>query len=51
MYMTLIGTRNLLDMIPYRHFEYILGSLHGSMTEEECKELLPYRVAGKINRG
>ena len=38
-------------MAPYNYFEYILPRLHGNMTEEEYKELLPYKVAGKINWG
>jgi transposase len=50
-YMTLIGSCNLLGMAPYNYFEYILPRLHGSMTEEEYRELLPYKVAEKISRG
>jgi hypothetical protein len=50
-YMTLIGSCNLLGIAPYRYFKYILPRLHDNMTKEEYKELLPYKVAEKINQG
>jgi len=51
LYMTLIGSCNLLGIAPYKYFEYILPRLHGNMTREEYKELLPYKVAEKISQG
>ena len=48
LYMTLVGSCNLLGIAPYRYFEYILPRLHDNMTKEEYKELLPYKVAKKI---
>ena len=50
-YMTLIGSCNLLGIAPYKYFEYILPRLHGNMTEEEYKELLPYKAAKEIKKG
>ena len=51
MYMTLIGSCSLLGIAPYKYFEYILPRLHGNMTEEEYKELLPYKAAKEIKKG
>jgi transposase len=51
LYMTLIGSCNLLGIAPYKYFEYILPRLNGNMTKEEYKELLPYKVVGKISQG
>ncbi len=50
-YMTLIGSCNLLGIAPYKYFEYIQQRLHNNMTEEEYKELLPYKVAKEIRKG
>ena len=50
-YMTLIGSCSLLGIAPYKYFEYILPRLHGNMTEEEYKELLPYKAAKEIKKG
>ena len=47
----LIGSCNLLGIAPYKYFEYILPRLHGSMTNEEYEELLPYKVVEKISQG
>jgi len=50
-YMTLIGSCNLLGVAPYKYFEHILPRLREGMTKEEYEELLPYKVARKIRRG
>ena len=50
-YMTLIGSCNLLGIAPYKYFEYILPRLHGGMSAEEYERLLPYRVAEEIRKG
>lgn len=47
-YMTLIGSCNLLGIAPYRYFGYILPKLNGNMTNEEYEQLLPYKVAEKL---
>ncbi len=50
-YMTLIGSCNLLGLAPYRYFEYILPRLREAMTKEKYEELLPYKVAKEIRKG
>ena len=50
-YMTLIGSCNLLGIAPYKYFEYILPRLHGNMTKQDYEKLLPYKVAKEIRKG
>ena len=50
-YMTLVGSCNLLGIAPYRYFEHILPRLHDGMTAGEYERLLPYRVAEEIRKG
>lgn len=49
-YMTLIGSCNLLGIAPYRYFEYILPRLHENMETEQYDLLLPYKVAEKLKK-
>jgi transposase len=51
LYMTLIGSCNLLGIAPYKYFEYILPRLHGNMTKQDYEKLLPYKVAKEIRKG
>ena len=51
LYMTLIGSCNLLGIAPYKYLEYVLPRLHDNMTKKEYEELLPYKVAEKISQG
>ena len=44
-YMTLIGSCNLLGIAPYKYFEYILPRLRDDMTTEQLTAMLPYKVA------
>ena len=50
-YMTLVGSCNLLGIAPYKYFEYILPRMREGMTKEEYEKLLPYRVAEEIRKG
>ena len=45
LYLTLIGSCNLLGIDPLRYFNEILPKIHRDMTSEECEALLPYSVA------
>lgn len=49
-YMTLVGSCNLLGIAPYKYFEYILPKLHNGMKKEDYQELIPYRVAEAIDK-
>ena len=44
-YMTLIGSCNLLGIAPYKYFEYILPRLRDDMTTDQLTAMLPYKVA------
>lgn len=46
-YLTLIGSCNLLDIAPYRYFVTILPRLRDKMKPEEYTALLPYKIAGQ----
>ncbi len=47
-YLTLVGSCNLLGIAPYRYFMTILPRLHNNMTTEEYEKLLPYKIAEEI---
>lgn len=44
-YMTFVGSCNLLGITPYSYFMTILPRLHQGMTAEEYEKLLPYKIA------
>ena len=47
-YLTLIGSCNLLGITPYEYFMTILPRLKPTMTDEDYKQLLPYKIAEEI---
>ena len=47
-YLTLIGSCNLLGIAPYKCFEYVPPRLTPNMKDEEYTLLLPYNVAELI---
>lgn len=47
-YLTLIGSCNMLGIEPYRYFMAILPRLHDDMTTEQLAALLPYKVAEEL---
>ena len=49
-YLTLIGSCNLLGVAPYRYFETILPRLHDGMKDKEYTELLPYKIAEQMKK-
>ena len=49
-YMTLVGSCNLLGIAPYVYFNIILPRLHGGMVTEDYERLLPYRIAKELGR-
>lgn len=44
-YLTLIGSCNMLGIEPYKYFETILPRLRDNMTTEQLTAMLPYKVA------
>ena len=50
-YLTLIGSCNLLGITPYKYFETILPRLHDKMSCDEYMALLPYRIAEEMKKG
>ena len=49
-YLTLVGSCNLLGIAPYKYFCDILPKLHENMTPDEYEQLLPYRIAEKMKK-
>ena len=49
-YLTLVGSCNLLGIAPYKYFCHILPRLHENMTYDEYTQLLPYKVAEQIKK-
>ena len=47
-YLTLIGSCNMLGIEPYKYFETILPRLSDGMTTEQLTALLPYKVAEEL---
>jgi hypothetical protein len=47
-YLTLIGSCNMLGIEPYKYFETILPRLSDGMTTEQLTALLPYEVAEEL---
>ena len=47
-YLTLIGSCNMLGIEPYKYFETILPRLHDNMTTEQLTAMLPYKVAEEL---
>ena len=47
-YLTLIGSCNMLGIEPYKYFETILPRLSDGMTTEQLTALLPYKVAKEL---
>lgn len=50
LYMTFVGSCNLLGIAPYVYFSTILPRLHDDMTTEEYESLLPYRIAEELKK-
>ena len=50
LYMTFVGSCNLLGIAPYVYFNTILPRLHSNMTTEEYESLLPYRIAEELKK-
>lgn len=50
LYMTFVGSCNLLGIPPYVYFNTILTRLHANMTKEEYESLLPYRIAEELKK-
>ena len=44
-YLTLIGSCNMLGIEPYKYFEIILPRLREGLTTEQLTAMLPYKVA------
>ena len=49
-YMTFVGSCNLLGIAPYIYFNTILPRLHSYMNTEEYERLLPYRIAEELKK-
>ena len=47
-YLTLIGSCNMLGIEPYKYFETILPRLRDNMTTEQLTAMLPYKVAEEL---
>jgi transposase len=47
-YLTLIGSCNLLHIAPYKYFCTILPKLHADMSPDEYSQLLPYKIAQQM---
>ena len=47
-YLTLIGSCNMLGIEPYKYFEAILPRLRDNMTTEQLTTMLPYKVAEEL---
>ena len=47
-YLTLIGSCNMLGIEPYKYFETILPRLRDNMTPEQLTAMLPYKVAEEL---
>ena len=47
-YLTLVGSCNLLGIAPYQYFCTILPRLHANMTYDEYTQLLPYKIAEQM---
>lgn len=47
-YLTLIGSCNMLGIEPYKYFMNILPRLRDNMTSEQLTAMLPYKVAEEI---
>ena len=47
-YLTFIGSCNMLGIDPYKYFETILPRLSDGMTTEQLTALLPYKVAEEL---
>lgn len=45
LWLTLVGSCNLLGIAPYRYFMYVLPRIKKTMTDDDWRKLLPYRVA------
>ena len=49
-YLTLVGSCNLLGIAPYKYFCDILPKLHENMTSDEYALLLPYKIAEQMKK-
>lgn len=47
-YLTLIGSCNMLGIEPYKYFMTILPRLRDNMTKEQLTAMLPYKVAEEL---
>ena len=47
-YLTLIGSCNLLGIAPYEYFITILPRLRPTMTQDDYEQLLPYKIAEEL---
>ena len=47
-YLTFIGSCNLLGITPQKYFETVLSRLNENMTAEQYEALLPYRIAAEL---
>lgn len=50
LYMTLVGSCNLLGIAPYQYFMTILPKLHEKMTADEYGMLLPHKIAEYLRK-
>ena len=50
-YLTLIGSCNLLGIAPYEYFMTILPRIRSGMTQQDYEQLLPYKVAEELKKG
>jgi len=49
-YLSLIGSCNMLGIEPYKYFMTILPRLRDNMTKEELTAMLPYKVAEELKQ-
>jgi transposase len=49
-YLTLIGSCNMLGIEPYKYFMTILPRLRDNMTKEQLTAMLPYKVAEELKQ-
>ena len=49
-YLTLIGSCNMLGIAPHTYFQTILPRLRDNMTKEQLTALLPYKVAEELKK-
>ena len=49
-YLTLIGSCNMLGIAPHTYFQTILPRLRDDMTREELTAMLPYKVAEELKK-